>query len=414
MSSNWRHSARAAGDRQQGGPLSTGDGEKLGNKGGLIVGVDASNIRSGGGMTHLVELLAVADPRSYGFDEVILWGSRATLSRVEDRAWLVKQHLPVLDRGLVQRAFWQRFRLSGLARQAGCTVLFVPGGSYAGIFHPIVTMSRNLLPFEWREMARYGLSILTLKWIVLRWAQSKSFRNADGLIFLTQYANNVVTRVTGPVGGQVVAIPHGVDERFVCPPRVPRVIGECSAKDPLRLLYVSNVDAHKHQWNVAEAVAELRAAGFPVTIDLAGSAYGPAMKKLKVVLERVDPSREFIRYAGVIPHDELHRLYHAADVCVFASSCENMPNILLEGMAAGLPIACSVRGPMPEILGDAGVYFDPEQSNSIRQAIEALIISPSLRAEKARSAFYRARLYSWRRCADETFAFLAKVAAAVS
>lgn len=414
MSRNWRQSASGFDDQKGSETPCLGDGETFGNKGGLIVGVDASNIRSGGGLTHLVELLAAADPHSHGFDEVILWGSRATLSRVENRAWLLKRHLSVLDKGLVHRAFWQRFRLSKLAMQSGCSVLFVPGGAYAGSFHPIVTMSRNLLPFEWREMARYGLSVLTLKWIVLRWAQSKSFQNADGLIFLTEYARDVVTRATGPVGGQVIAIPHGVDERFVCLPRVPRPIQECSVMDPLRLLYVSNVDAHKHQWVVAEAVAAIRAAGFPVTIDLAGSVYGPSMKKLNAVLERVDPSGDFIRYTGVIPHDELHRLYHAADVCIFASSCENMPNILLEGMAAGLPIACSMRGPMPEILGDAGVYFNPEQSDSIYRAIEQLVISPSLRAVKAQMAFDRAQLYSWRQCARETFTFLATVAEAAS
>ena len=69
---------------------------------------------------------------------------------------------------------------------------------------------------------------------------------------------------------------------------------------------------------------------------------------------------------------------------------------------------------MPEILGDAGIYFDPEQSVSIRQAITQLIASPSLRAEKAQAAFDRAQLHSWRRCAGETFEFLAKVAAVAS
>ncbi len=87
-----------------------------------------------------------------------------------------------------------------------------------------------------------------------------------------------------------------------------------------------------------------------------------------------------------------------------------MPNILLEGMASGLPIACSDRGPMPEVLGDAGVYFDPEDVGSIRRAIQQLIVSPELRSEKAQAAFERICGYSWRRCADETFGFLAEVA----
>jgi glycosyltransferase involved in cell wall biosynthesis len=94
-------------------------------------------------------------------------------------------------------------------------------------------------------------------------------------------------------------------------------------------------------------------------------------------------------------------------VFVFASSCENMPNILLEAMSAGLPIACSDRGPMPEILGEGGCYFDPESVDAATEAIERLVVSPETRARCAQIAFRRASAYSWERCADETMRFLA-------
>ena len=79
-------------------------------------------------------------------------------------------------------------------------------------------------------------------------------------------------------------------------------------------------------------------------------------------------------------------------------------------MAAGLPMACSHIGPMPEILGDAGIYFDPEDANSIARALRELIESPNLWAQLAQAAFDRAQAFSWKRCADETFGFLARIA----
>jgi glycosyltransferase involved in cell wall biosynthesis len=106
---------------------------------------------------------------------------------------------------------------------------------------------------------------------------------------------------------------------------------------------------------------------------------------------------------------ELHNIYKGAQLGVFASSCENMPNILLETMASGLPIACSNRGPMPEVLGDAGVYFDPEQPIEIYRAIKNLINNPQLRLEKSQASFHRAQQYSWDVCALETFSFLEQV-----
>ena len=119
---------------------------------------------------------------------------------------------------------------------------------------------------------------------------------------------------------------------------------------------------------------------------------------------------EYIRYVGELPHAELHKQYAQANLCLFASSCENMPNILLENMASGLPIACSNHNPMPEVLGDAGVYFDPESPIEITSAIRAMIESPELCASLAQASFERAQAYSWARCANETFEFLADVA----
>jgi glycosyltransferase involved in cell wall biosynthesis len=376
----------------------------------MVLGIDAANLLDGGTVTHLVEVLRVADPQAHGFSQVVVWGARRILDRVDDRPWLVKSCQPLLEGRLPWRFYWQQFRLARLAREAGCGLLFVPGSLHSGDFHPVVTMSRNMLPFEWRELRRSGWTWASLRLLLLRWTQARSFRRADGLVFLTQYAQEGVMRVIKDSAAQTTIIPHGVDDHFVCPPREQLAIGHYSAERPFRILYVSVINVYKHQWQVAEAVARLRTDGLPVLLELVGPSYPPALARLRKTLERVDPRSEFVRYLGRIPHNELHTRYAGADLCLFASTCENMPNILLEGMASGLPIACSNRGPMPEVLGDAGVYFDPEKPSEIASALRELIDSPSLRAKLAQSSFERAKRYSWRRCADETFRFLAEVA----
>jgi glycosyltransferase involved in cell wall biosynthesis len=376
----------------------------------VIVGIDASNIRGGGGVTHLAELLRAADPARNRFSKLIVWSGARTLAQLQEQPWVIKAHEAVLDRGVLQRAFWQRYRLSRRAREADCDVLFVPGGSFAGDFRPIVTMSRNLLPFEWRELRRFGVSAIALKLLVLRFTQTRTLRAADGVAFLTRYAEDVVMRIVRRAAGRMTVIPHGIDARFLRAPREQLPLEAYSATRPLRIVYVSIVDEYKHQWQVAAAVARLRAAGWPVMLELIGPARASALRRLRAALRLADPAGEFIRYIGPVRHEDLHRRYFEQDLCVFASSCENMPNILLEGMACGLPIACSNRGPMPEVLGDAGVYFDPEDPEDIARALRQLIGSPVLRASLAAASFARAQSYSWRRCADETFEFLAAVA----
>jgi len=218
--------------------------------------------------------------------------------------------------------------------------------------------------------------------------------------------------VTGQLAARPAVIPHGINERFFCRPRPPRPLARACEASPFRIVYVSIVDVYKHQWHVAEAVARLRTQGLPVEIEFVGPAYPPARRRLEAAMRRLDPAGAFIRYRGFLPYSHLPEVYRQADVFVFASSCENLPNILLESMAAGLPIACSNRGPMREVLGEAGVYFDPEDPESIAKAIRELIESPNLRTEKAQMAYERAQRYSWGRCADETFSFLAAVARA--
>jgi glycosyltransferase involved in cell wall biosynthesis len=65
---------------------------------------------------------------------------------------------------------------------------------------------------------------------------------------------------------------------------------------------------------------------------------------------------------------------------------------------------------MPEVLGDAGTYFNPASPESIADAVRKLITAPELRAEKAAAASVAASQFSWSRCADETFSFLATIA----
>ncbi|MDO8500605.1 MAG: glycosyltransferase family 1 protein [Gemmatimonadaceae bacterium] len=378
----------------------------------MILGIDATNLRAGGGISYLAGVLRGADPPAHGFSQVVVWAGRETLAMIEDRPWLVKGHDPHLDKVLPYRVWWQLSRLSASAREFDCDVLFVPGGSFDGDFRPFVAASHNLLPFEWNELKRFGWSWMALKLMLLRKAQSRTFRNADGLVFASRYARDVVMRVVKPKTRRTVVIPNGVDRQFIRAPREQLPIERYSAENPFRILYVSIIDVYKHHPEVAEAASRLRAGGFPVVLELVGPAYPPAMKRLQKTVDRVDPEGELIRQRGKVLYPELLASYAEADLFVFASSCENMPLILLEAMTSGLPIACSDSGPMTEILGDGGVYFNPEKPEEIFQSLHAMITSPSLRSERSAISFERAKAYDWTRCARETLMFLSEVASA--
>jgi glycosyltransferase involved in cell wall biosynthesis len=377
----------------------------------MIVGIDASNLRAGGGVTHLREMLGAAHPARHGFREVVVWAGGSTAKQLPARDWLRVEHEGLLDGPLPSRVFWQQVVLRKRVA-ARCDVLFVPGATAPIPFRPRIVMSRNMLPFDGGERRRYGASWTHARLLALRQIHARSFSGADGVIFLTEYAfQSIRPALGGASPARTSIIPHGVDTRFRSPPRAPRALADCTPEDPLRLVYVSVVAPYKHQWVVAEAVARLRAEGLPLRMDFVGGGEDqPSLARLRETLRRFDPAGAFLRLTGAVPFAEVHRSYQQAELFVFASSCENMPNILLEAMAAGLPIACSNRGPMPEVLGDAGAYFDPESVDDTAAALRRLAEDHALRGRCAAKAYEGAEQFSWTRCADETFAFLAEVA----
>jgi glycosyltransferase involved in cell wall biosynthesis len=249
---------------------------------------------------------------------------------------------------------------------------------------------------------------MRLKMWLLRGSQSRSYQHADGVIFLTRYAQNTVSRAVSGISRRAL-IPHGVEPRFTAALGMHRALESCTVDCPFKLLYVSIIWSYKHQIEVARAVAALRAKGVPVQIEFVGLARGDYGQHFLALVRELDPRQEFIIWRGEEPHEQLHRRYAEADAFVFASSCENMPNILVEAMAAGLPIACSNRGPMPEVLGDAGVYFDPDSADAIATAIHELMIDVRGRARYAEAAALAAKAYSWDRCASDTFRFIREI-----
>jgi glycosyltransferase involved in cell wall biosynthesis len=306
------------------------------------------------------------------------------------------------------------FQLAELGRQlrlSRCDALFSPGGMVLRRHgdRPTFTMCRTMLPFEEREVRRYAAaSADRIRLRALGILQRRSMERADGVIFLTEYARvTLAPQLRRTPASTVIA--HGVDQTFFRRRPDDERDAVFSTERPFRLLYVSTIDLYKHQWHVADAVARLRAAGLPLTLTMIGPVAAAAADRFASALAQFDPDGSFLRHMGRLPHADLPAHYHDADAFVFASSCENMPNVLLEAMAAGLPIASSRIGPMPEILGDAGLYFDPEQPEEIAACIERLVNDSALRGSLARRAFDVAQRYSWRACAGQTMDFIRRL-----
>ncbi len=373
----------------------------------MIIGIDALTIRTGGGITHLKELLANFDPKIFNLKKVILFSNEETLKQIPSKEWLIKISHPLLNRSLIYTIIWKIIYFNSELKKNGCELLFSPGGIYNGNFRPYVSMSQNMLIFEKKESYRYGLSYMRFRLLILNILQKRSFKNAAGIIFLSKYAKLYISNNINLNGKLISIIPHGINEWFKNKQKIQKNIDDYNSEHPFRILYISTVDVYKHQWNVVEAVTHLREAGFDLELTLIGSAYQPALKKLMKSIH--NRNKSYIHYLGSVPYSEIEIYYKNSDMFIFASTCENYPNILVEAMASGLPILSSSYGPMQEILGKEGCYFDPLNISDIEEKMKKLLVDPKLRQNISEYGYNLAQSYSWVKTSNDTFSFLNRI-----
>ncbi len=374
----------------------------------MIVAIDATNIRAGGGLVHLREIIQHGVPGDHGIASVIVWCDEQTASKLPSQNWLTVRTSPLLGRHFLFSAAWRQLFLDRQLKVNKTDVLLVPGGVYSGAFRPFVAISQNMLPFEAVERRRYGWSRERARAEILAVLQPRTFKTADGLLLLTEYARRRVQGRLGRLPSHHAIVPLGCSAEFAADWKVPAVRGNT----PFRILYISIVDVYKHQDHVIRAAQLLHRAGRSVILELIGPACEPALSRVRRALAEAVAEGLQVHYAGALARSDLPQRLAGADILIFASSCETMPNILLEYMAAGRPIACSNRGPMPEILADAGVYFDPEAPTEIAAACCRLMDNALLREACVKKARSRVSRYHWAKCAADTFEVLVRVARA--
>lgn len=371
----------------------------------LKVAIDGTRLGSGGGLAHLIGVLDIEDPSIYGISEIHVWSYRRLLDAIPDRAWLIKHNPPQAERSILRQLFWQATQLSAEIKAAGCHLLFSVDASTFCRFKPMVTFNQNLLAFEDSIMPVYGWSKERLRLKIMEEVQKRAFRFSEAVIFLTRYAEAQIQRHTGRLPHNAI-IPHGVGAEFKntqaqrCWPTSPDI--------PIRCLYVSPIFEYKYHWTLVRGIALLRARGYNVALELVGGVgRSRAKEMLDQAIAECDPDGTFVTVREFLPNDEIVGLIARADVFVFPSGCETFGIALLEAMAIGVPIACSNLSSLPETLQDGGEYFDPREEQSIAAAVEILITDPARRGQRARRAKELAAAYSWSRCAQETWTFVA-------
>jgi glycosyltransferase involved in cell wall biosynthesis len=121
--------------------------------------------------------------------------------------------------------------------------------------------------------------------------------------------------------------------------------------------------------------------------------------KIKLVIagltgKKVVQDRDII-YVGHIPNDKLYILYSAAKCFIFPTLHEGFGLPPLEAMACGCPVVVSDKGSLPEVCGDAAVYVNPYDPQSIAEGILKVLIDENLRQNLIQKGYQQVKKFSW-------------------
>jgi glycosyltransferase involved in cell wall biosynthesis len=266
-----------------------------------------------------------------------------------------------------------------------------------------VVTFHDLTMLLWPQMHTWGRRLIMPVYIRLAW------RAADEIIFVSAATRSDAEKLLPPVEGRLrTVVPLGISaETF-------SLVSEDDSGDRLTslqvkkpyLLFIGTIEPRKNLVRVIQAFEGL-ASQFPKhTLVLVGKLGWDFEPVLKAVASSA--YRERIRYIGYIADEDKRALLAGSSVLVYPSLYEGFGLPVLEAMAAGVPVVTSNVSSLPEVVGTAALMVDPESIEQLIAAMVRILSDPELAKTLGALGRERARVFSWKNTAAETYkAYLA-------
>lgn len=374
-------------------PIVDGKHTSSGSQGPLRVAINAIHSKSGGGLTYLRNILPILANMPDIEVHLFLHKNQFSLfSPISDKINVTLfSFQPTFFRTLV----WEQLAVPKTARKIECDVLFSPA-NYGPIF------GRNHV-----ILLRNAVSVIKLTqkpkqmlyWLALSIATFISFLTAKKAIAVSDYAKKLLTfGLPSVVTDKCTVVHHGVNQINLDQMQ--------NAELGTDLLAVSDIYVQKNYHNLVSAFAVLLETRPDLRLIIIGQEIDKAYAKdLYDLIDELE-IKQNIFFKGHMNTNKLLNYYKNCRVFVFPSLIETFGNPLLEAMSVGVPIACSNGAAMPEILGNTGLLFNPNDKDDIALKIEQLLSDDVLSVNLGRMAAQRAHLFLWRETAEQTYSVL--------
>ncbi|WP_299701036.1 glycosyltransferase family 1 protein [uncultured Pontibacter sp.] len=233
-------------------------------------------------------------------------------------------------------------------------------------------------------------------------------RMSDRVLTVSEFSKQEIIKYTKVRPETVVAIPNGVDSfRFVRSHSAHSPSTQ-EAAQPIPytanpyLLFVGNVKPHKNLVTLLKAFVSLQEHIPKLDLLIVGKKEGFITGDTQVgtLLENDALLKKRVIFTGFVEDELLPHLYQQAAALVFPSVYEGFGLPPLEAMASGCPVVAADTASIPEVCGDAALYFSPLNHLELAERLSEVLNVQALRDKLIANGYRRVQNFSWDKTAD--------------
>jgi glycosyltransferase involved in cell wall biosynthesis len=267
---------------------------------------------------------------------------------------------------------------------------------------PVVTTTMDLTMLRFTRPGKTPLPLFWLKMIGYRFLFWQSNKKSKAVITISNFVREDLAKKYPFTASKTVTTHCASEPPLLIPAKKPEFVSDFGLRIPdfRFLLYVGTAFPHKNLEALVKAFEIANASQPELNLVLVG--------KREQYYERLEqavansPARKHIVFTGFIPDEELKWLYENAAAYAFPSLSEGFGLPGLEAMVHGCPVISSNATCLPEVYGEAALYFDPYSPEDIAQKIQTVLSDNALRQHLIKAGQTQAAKYSWQHMAKQT------------
>ncbi len=245
----------------------------------------------------------------------------------------------------------------------------------------------------------YYLSILQsgFNWIKSRYARyflNLILKRANKIISVSKFTKNEYIKYFGHENNykKIIPIHNGIEKK--------NILNDNNPLNKPYLLTVGNVKPNKNLSRLVDAFNKIMDK-IPNELVLVGKKSG-FISGDEEVIKKVNSFGQRIRMTGFVDDNELQNYYQHAEAFIFPSIYEGFGFPPLEAMATGTPVIASNAASIPEVCGDAALYFNPYDINDMANKIFQMVKNNDMKKEYINKGINQVKKYSWEKTAKKT------------